>query len=77
MMYKFTKSGTDPGFPIVGIDLVVGGGPLTQAHFGENVCENERIGCLWGRVPAASPGSAIVNFQIFYFREQNITCFCT
>ena len=37
--------GTDPGFPVEGHGLVLGRRrqPLTQALFGENVCENERI----------------------------------
>ena len=33
----------DPGFPIEG-----GHQPLTWALFGNNVCENERIGSCWG-----------------------------
>ena len=41
-------SGADPGFPIGGVDpFCRGGGPLMWALFGENVCENERIG-PWG-----------------------------
>ena len=33
---------------------------LTQAHFGENICENERIGSHWGgrRRRPPPPGSA-------------------
>ena len=39
----------------------IGGGehrPPTQVLFGENVCENKRIGSCWGGAPAAPPGSA-------------------
>ena len=40
----------DPGFPIGGH------GPPTQALFGENVCENERIGSHSGwRAPGTPP----------------------
>ena len=38
----------DPGFPVGGHGPVRGHGPLTQALFGENVCENERIGSRRG-----------------------------
>ena len=35
----------DPGFPMGGgVDPLGGHGPQTQALFGENICENERIG---------------------------------
>ena len=38
-------SGADPGFPVGGRGLILGGhGSPTQALSGENVCENERIG---------------------------------
>ena len=40
------NSGADPGFLVGG-----GHGPLTKALFGENVCENERIGSRGGRAP--------------------------
>ena len=33
----------DPGFPVGGRRPVRGRGPPTQALFGDNVCENERI----------------------------------
>ena len=41
--------GADPGFPIGGCGPTLGGhGPPTWALFGENVCENERIGSRGG-----------------------------
>ena len=39
----------DPGFPIGGVDPLRGRGPPTRMLFGENVCENERIGSRRGR----------------------------
>ena len=49
----------DPGFP------VGGRGPPTWAPFGENVCENERIGSHRGWcVPGTPPRSANVYAQI-------------
>ena len=38
----------DPGFPVGGVDPLGGRGPPTQALFGENACENERIGSRRG-----------------------------
>ena len=38
----------DPGFAVGGCEPVRGHGPLTQFLFGENVCENERIGSRRG-----------------------------
>ena len=51
----------DPGFPVGGGVHPLGGhGPLMWALFGENVCENERIGsrCGGGVCPACPPRSA-------------------
>ena len=46
----------DPGFPVGGRTLIRGGrGPPTWALFGENVCENERIGSHRGRAPGTPP----------------------
>ena len=48
----------DPGFPVGGgVDPLGGGGrvPPTWALFGENVCENERIGSHGGRAPGKPP----------------------
>ena len=42
-------SGADPGFPIGGCGpILMGFGPLMQALFSENICENERIGSHGG-----------------------------
>ena len=41
----------DPGFPVGGCGLIRGHGPPTLALFGENVCENERIGSHGGCAP--------------------------
>ena len=42
----------DPGFPVGGRGPVRGGrGPLTQALFAKNVCENERTGYRRGDPP--------------------------
>ena len=39
----------DPGFLVAGGRRAVGGHrPLMWALFGENVCENKRIGSCWG-----------------------------
>ena len=38
----------DPGFPVGGCRAIGGRRPPTWALFGENVCENERIGSHWG-----------------------------
>ena len=49
----------DPGFPVWGVlDPLAGGTFLTQALFGENVCENERIGSRRGGAPGTPPRSA-------------------
>ena len=50
----------DPGFPVGGHAPVRGGcGPPTQVLFGENVCENERIGSHGGWcAPGTPPRSA-------------------
>ena len=49
----------DPGFPVGGCAPIGGHGPLTQVLFGENVCENERIGFHRGCMhPARPPRSA-------------------
>ena len=52
----------DPGFPVGagGVHPLGGCGPPTQALFGENVCENERIGshrgwCVPGTPPPPDP----------------------
>ena len=46
----------DPGFPIGGHAPVRGGhGPPTWALFGENVCENERIGSHRGACAGRAP----------------------
>ena len=50
----------DPGFSVGGgADPLGGRRPPTRTLFGENICENERIGsCCGGRAPGAPPGSA-------------------
>ena len=50
------ESVTDPGFPVGGVDPLGG----VDLLFGENVCENERIGSRRG-VPGMPPRSASVN----------------
>ena len=51
-----TMAVADPGFPVGGRQVFGGRRPLTQVLFGENVCENERIGSRWGgRAPAVPP----------------------
>ena len=40
-----TSSVEDPGFPVG----ERGRQPRMQALFGENVCQNEKIGSCWGR----------------------------
>ena len=60
-MLLFIKSFAvaDPGFPVWGGRAPVGGGggrgPPTWALFGENVCENERIGSLGGACAGHAP----------------------
>ena len=45
-------AGADPGFPVGGPWTRLGRrGPLTWVLFGENVCENERIGSRRGHGP--------------------------
>ena len=50
----------DPGFSVGGgADLLGGRRPLTRMLFGENMCENERIGsCYGGARRQQPPGSA-------------------
>ena len=60
----------DPGFPGRGGRAPIGGcGPLTWALFGENVCENERIGshrgACAGHVPPRSANAYICVQQSF------------
>ena len=47
----------DPAFPIGGVWTHWGGGfgPPTQAFFGKNVCENERIGSCRGACARHAP----------------------
>ena len=45
----------DPGFSVVGLHPLGGRGPLTWALFGENVCENKRIGSHRGRAQGTPP----------------------
>ena len=47
----------DPGFPLGGgVEPLGGRGPPTWALFGENVCENQRIGSRRGwRAPGTLP----------------------
>ena len=42
--------GADPGFSVGGADPFSGEGrgPPMRVLFGENVCENEKIGSRWG-----------------------------
>ena len=50
------KSVEDPGFPMGGRAPVRGGhGPPMWALFGENVCENERIGSHRGACTGHTP----------------------
>ena len=50
------KYRANPEFPVGGRGPVLGGcGPLMQVLFGENVCENERIGSRWGGGWRANP----------------------
>ena len=49
-MDLFLLTGTDLGFPVGGVDPFWGHGPPMRALFGENVCENERIGSHRGGV---------------------------
>ena len=46
-----TQQGWIQDFPWGGQDPFGGRGPPTWALFGENVCENERIGSRRGRAP--------------------------
>ena len=48
----------DPGFPVGAVDPLGGPGPPMRALFGENVCENERIGSHRGCARARPPRSA-------------------
>ena len=59
----------DPGFPIGGVHPLGGHGPPTWALFGENVCENERIGSHRGGVRRARPprsANAIHSLSLIY-----------
>ena len=65
----------DPGFPLGGHAAVRGRGPLTWVLFGENVCENERIGSHMGwYAPGTPPRSAIVitHFSMYLLRGIDI-----
>ena len=55
-IYRFIPV-ANPGFPVVGgVDLLGRRGPLMQVFFGENVCENKRIGsCRGWRAPGTPP----------------------
>ena len=45
----------DPEFPVGGVDPFGGHGPPTRAFFGENTCENERIGSRRANVRLERP----------------------
>ena len=51
--YSLIITVADPGFPVRGRR-----GPPIRALFGENVCENKRIGSRRGRTPGTPPRSA-------------------
>ena len=60
--YVEPESGANPGFPLGEASTPLGGRqPPTWALFGENMCQNERIGSGSGRTPAAPPGSTNEN----------------
>ena len=48
-VFKFKTSVADPGYPVRGRQHP------THMLFGENVCENERIGSRGGRRPPLDP----------------------
>ena len=48
MLQNSDKSGADPEFPVGGWTRFGGRGPPMWALFGENVCEDERIGSRGG-----------------------------
>ena len=55
----------DPGFPVGGRGPIRGHGPPIRALFGENVCENERVGSCRGRAPGTPPRCTNVCGLIF------------
>ena len=54
----------DPGFPIGGVHLLGGCGPLMWALFGENVCKNKRIGSHRGWHAPSTPPLRSANVSI-------------
>ena len=61
-----------PGFPIGGVDLLGGCGPLMWALFAENVCKNEKMGSMGGggRVPGMPPRSANAKYSGRFWAPQ-------
>ena len=76
---QHSKSVADPGFPVGGgLDLLGGCGPPMQALFGENVCENKRIGsrrgwCAPGMPPLDPPMQMTCTNQECYHTHQLLT----
>ena len=64
----------DPGFPVGGGVDPLGGESLTQALFGKNVCENERIGSRrGGGVHPARPLDPPMDYYKSIFKYFNIS----
>ena len=76
LFHKSAQAVADPGFSVGGDVDLLGRQPPTQALFGENVCENERIGSCWGRTldtPLDPPMTNTHKKQVFslvlYYNE--------
>ena len=71
-------SGPDPGFPVGGRGPILGRfWPLIWALFGENVCENERIGSCKGRAlarPLDPPMLMHFTFRFYILLIYHYTC---
>ena len=69
----------NPEFPMGGVHPLGGRGPPTRVFFGENVCENERIGFHRSASAVYGKISVIINYlrQTYWGRfVQNNRVFC-
>ena len=76
----FVVAVADPGFPVRGVDLVVGCGLPRRLPFENFVCQNKGIWTLRGRAPDTPPpksANALYQFSpshVYMAGQPNVSC---